>query len=145
MPVAEVLDDVVGSVFHHPALRSGRSELHANMFGAVEGWVRARSDGGAGLDVLLGSESVRAGRNHISVPGQAQGHGNAPHGHGYGGGGSGGGGGPLSALGSVGNILPSGVQGGISELQHVAGNVAGKLGGLSHGFLGGGKRDGGGY
>lgn len=62
VPVDEVLDDVA-RVFHHPALRDHRVEIHRAMFAVVERWARSRPDGGAGLNDILSSDSVRSGRN----------------------------------------------------------------------------------
>ena len=62
-PVAEVLADV-SRVFHHPAARDQRCEIHNKMFAVVDNWVKQRPDRGSGLDRLLGSASVKAGRNH---------------------------------------------------------------------------------
>ena len=78
VPVDQVLNDVVG-VFHHPAVRRHDSELHRNMFSTVERWVRSRPDGGSNLNVLLGSDSVRHGRNHtVDASRQAHSHGGLP-------------------------------------------------------------------
>ncbi|CAF9911832.1 MAG: hypothetical protein ALECFALPRED_007664 [Alectoria fallacina] len=78
IPVEQVLNDVV-RVFHHPALRRSDCELHQNMFSAVESWVRSRPDGGSNLNVLLGSESVRHGRNHtVDASQQSHSHGGLP-------------------------------------------------------------------
>ncbi|EMC91847.1 hypothetical protein BAUCODRAFT_38991 [Baudoinia panamericana UAMH 10762] len=60
----QILHDVA-TVFHHPALRDGKSEMQREMFGVVERWVHARPDQGRDLDRLLSSESVRAGKNHV--------------------------------------------------------------------------------
>lgn len=79
IPVEQVLNDVV-RVFHHPALRRPDCELHRNMFSTVERWVRSRPDGGSNLNVLLGSESVRHGRNHtVDVSQQSHSHGGLPN------------------------------------------------------------------
>jgi hypothetical protein len=59
--VDEVLADCV-SVFHHPGLRNHRSEVHNNMYEAVKKW--AHEYRGQDLNVILGSESVRQGKNH---------------------------------------------------------------------------------
>lgn len=66
VPVEQVMDDIV-RVFHHPALRDNNCEVHRNMFNTVERWMRSRPDGGRNLDTLLGSDSVRHGKNH-TVP-----------------------------------------------------------------------------
>lgn len=67
----QVLDDV-GRVFHHPALRDERCELHRNMFVVVERWARGRPDHGAGLNDVLSSEAVKA---RAAGPGHGHGHG----------------------------------------------------------------------
>lgn len=61
VPVDQVLNDCV-SVFHHPALRDSRSEVHNNMFKVVKDWAHAYH--GKDLNDLLSSESVKAGKNH---------------------------------------------------------------------------------
>jgi hypothetical protein len=61
VPVDQVLNDCV-SVFHHPALRDSRSEVHNNMYRAVQDW--AHNYHGKDLNDVLSSESVKAGRNH---------------------------------------------------------------------------------
>ena len=74
IPVDEVLNDI-SRVFHHPALRDRHCELHNNMYSTVERWVHSRPDKGANLNVLLGSDSVRHGKNHTVDPSQqSQGH-----------------------------------------------------------------------
>ncbi|EGX53664.1 hypothetical protein TWF173_008488 [Orbilia oligospora] len=62
-PVTMVLDDVV-RVFHHPACRDPRLELHTSMFKAVQDWVNRLPDKGSRLNVWLSSEGVRTGKNH---------------------------------------------------------------------------------
>lgn len=62
-PVQMVLDDVV-RVFHHPACRDPRLELHTSMFKAVQDWVNRLPDKGSRLNVWLNSEGVRTGKNH---------------------------------------------------------------------------------
>lgn len=64
IPVQQVLQDVL-RVFHHPAIRDDRSEIHRNMYETVKRWAHSRPDRGADLDQLLSSESVRQGKNHI--------------------------------------------------------------------------------
>lgn len=61
VPVEQVLDDCI-SVFHHPALRDSRSEVHNNMFQVVKDWAHAYR--GKDLNDLLSSESVKTGKNH---------------------------------------------------------------------------------
>ncbi|KAI9801943.1 MAG: hypothetical protein M1825_002998 [Sarcosagium campestre] len=63
VPVDEVLNDVV-RVLHHPAIRDPNCEIHRNMFDTVDRWVKARPDRGSGLNHVLGSQSVRDGKNH---------------------------------------------------------------------------------
>lgn len=62
VPVDEVLNDVC-RVFHHPTNRDPQLEVHRNMFNVVETW--ARGWHGRDLNVMLGSESVREGKNHL--------------------------------------------------------------------------------
>lgn len=63
VPVEQIMDDITRA-FHHPALRDNSCELHRNMFSSVERWAHARSDGGRNLNIMLGSDSVRHGKNH---------------------------------------------------------------------------------
>ncbi|KAI9793326.1 MAG: hypothetical protein M1833_000771 [Piccolia ochrophora] len=63
VPVDQVLNDVV-RVLHHPALRDRNSEVHGLMYDTVRRWVDGRPDRGASFNHILGSESVRAGKNH---------------------------------------------------------------------------------
>jgi hypothetical protein len=77
VPVDQVLNDVC-RVFHHPALRDPQLEIHRSMYGAVERWVQGLPDRGQSLNNVLGSESVRAGKNHKG--------GDASGGHQHGGG-----------------------------------------------------------
>ncbi|KAI4287758.1 MAG: hypothetical protein L6R35_002985 [Caloplaca aegaea] len=62
IPLDQVLDDIA-RVFHHPAARERGCEIHNSMFAVVERWAHAWR--GPPLNEILGSESVRAGRNHI--------------------------------------------------------------------------------
>ncbi|MCJ1425682.1 hypothetical protein MMC29_003582 [Sticta canariensis] len=64
IPVQQVLQDVT-RVFHHPALRDNHCEVHRNMFEVVKRWAHSSPNGGAELDHILSSESVRQGKNHI--------------------------------------------------------------------------------
>lgn len=64
IPVQQVLQDVT-RVFHHPAVRDEHCEIHRNMFDVVKRWAHSRPNGGADLDHILSSESVRQGKNHI--------------------------------------------------------------------------------
>lgn len=64
VPVQQVMADV-DVIFHHPALRDEhRVECHRNMYKAVADWVKSRPDQGRGLDTVLSSTSVKAGKNH---------------------------------------------------------------------------------
>ena len=63
VPVEEVMNDIT-RVFHHPAIRDRHCELHDNMYNTVERWAHGRPDGGSNLNHLLGSDSVRHGKNH---------------------------------------------------------------------------------
>lgn len=62
VPVEQVLNDI-SRVFHHPALRDPHCELHRNMYDVVQRW--AGSYQGPNLNDILGSDSVRKGKNHI--------------------------------------------------------------------------------
>ncbi|KAI9684770.1 MAG: hypothetical protein M1829_000145 [Trizodia sp. TS-e1964] len=62
---SQILEDIV-RVFHHPALRDRNNELHRKMYEAVEGWVHQLPDQGQSLNNVLGSESVKAGKNHVT-------------------------------------------------------------------------------
>ncbi|KAF2094475.1 heterokaryon incompatibility Het-C [Rhizodiscina lignyota] len=66
IPVDQVLNDVA-RIFHHPALRDMNNECHRNMFQVVERWVHERKSGSTDLNVILSSESVKAGKNHIGA------------------------------------------------------------------------------
>ncbi|KAL9599491.1 MAG: hypothetical protein Q9219_003830 [cf. Caloplaca sp. 3 TL-2023] len=63
IPLDQVLNDVA-RVFHHPAAREHGCEIHHTMFAVVERWARAWQVP-ADLNSILGSESVKAGKNHI--------------------------------------------------------------------------------
>ena len=63
VPVHQVMDDVE-RIFHHPAIREESNECHRNMFAAVKKWVDGRPDKGRDLEAVLGSDAVRAGKNH---------------------------------------------------------------------------------
>ncbi|KAK7977966.1 hypothetical protein PG988_005456 [Apiospora saccharicola] len=79
VPVDEVVNDVTRA-FHHPALRDERTEIHREMFHTVRKWADEyprRHE----LNHVLGSQSVKDGKNHI-----LQGQGNANRGHSHGGG-----------------------------------------------------------
>lgn len=71
VPLDQVLNDVV-RVFHHPALRDNNLEIHRNMFAAVSEWVQRLPDGGASLNDVLSSESVKVGKNHQTVEAEFQ-------------------------------------------------------------------------
>ncbi|KAB8342821.1 hypothetical protein FH972_022419 [Carpinus fangiana] len=73
VPVDQVMSDIV-HVFHHPAMRDQRQEVHRNMFAAVEKWVQTRPNRGSDLNRLLSSQSVKDGKNHTT--------GSNPHTHG---------------------------------------------------------------
>ncbi len=73
VPVEQVMNDII-RVFHHPALRDNNCEIHRNMYDTVSRWVRSRPDGGSNLNHLLGSDSVRHGKNHTVVEGQQSSH-----------------------------------------------------------------------
>jgi hypothetical protein len=79
VPVDEVVDDILRA-FHHPAIRDERVEIQKDMFNTVRKWVDEyprRHD----LNNILGSDSVRTGKNHILSGHKSEGHG---HSHGSG-------------------------------------------------------------
>ncbi|KAL8676098.1 MAG: hypothetical protein Q9186_007352 [Xanthomendoza sp. 1 TL-2023] len=77
IPLDQVLNDIV-RVFHHPAARDHGCEVHGTMFSVVERWARSRQ--GPDLNGILGSESVKAGKNHIGS--DSDGAGGGQHNHG---------------------------------------------------------------
>ena len=78
VPVDEVVNDVLRA-FHHPAARNDHIQIQKDMFETVRLWVNEyprRHE----LDRVLGSESVKNGKNHILTgSNKAGGHG---HSHG---------------------------------------------------------------
>jgi len=60
--IEDVMKDIM-NVFHHPALRNEHLEVHRNMFNTVKKWVEEQPDRNQ-LNHVLGSASVKAGRNH---------------------------------------------------------------------------------
>ncbi|KAI4089020.1 MAG: hypothetical protein LQ344_005681 [Seirophora lacunosa] len=77
IPLDQVLHDVE-RVFHHPAARDRGCEVHNTMFAVVERWAHAWR--GPPLNDILGSESVRAGKNHVGVADSEQSGGQHNHG-----------------------------------------------------------------
>jgi hypothetical protein len=63
IPEQQVLNDVM-RVFHHPAIRDQKNELHRNMFDVVQRWTNQLPDRGASLNKILGSDGVKKGLNH---------------------------------------------------------------------------------
>ncbi|KAI1330773.1 heterokaryon incompatibility Het-C [Xylariaceae sp. FL0255] len=72
VPVDEVVNDVLRA-FHHPAIRDERIEIQRNMFNTVREWANEYSRHG-NLDHILGSDSVRNGKNHINLGQKSVGH-----------------------------------------------------------------------
>ncbi|OTB13437.1 hypothetical protein K445DRAFT_164526 [Daldinia sp. EC12] len=73
VPVDEVVNDVLRA-FHHPALRDERVEIQREMFNTVRKWADEhprRHD----LNRILGSESVRNGKNHVLAGQKGHSHG----------------------------------------------------------------------
>ena len=68
IPVEQVLDDVC-RVFHHPALRDHRCEVHNTMFSVVENWARTTN---VAIDHVLSADSVRNGKNIVEVKFEGQ-------------------------------------------------------------------------
>ena len=64
VPEQEIFNDIA-RVFHHPALRDQNIEIQRSMFTVVEKWSRNRAQGAQDLNVVLSSESVKAGKNHV--------------------------------------------------------------------------------
>ncbi|KFY74069.1 hypothetical protein V499_05879, partial [Pseudogymnoascus sp. VKM F-103] len=62
VPVDEVIADIL-NVFHHPAARNDRLEIHRNMFNTVKKWVDENPHR-SNLNHVLGSASVKSGGNH---------------------------------------------------------------------------------
>ncbi|TVY58317.1 hypothetical protein LCER1_G000515 [Lachnellula cervina] len=62
VPVEEVMNDILRA-FHHPALRDESIEIQRNMFNTVRKWVEEQPDA-HDLNCVLGSASVKAGKNH---------------------------------------------------------------------------------
>ena len=136
VPVDQVLNDCV-SVFHHPALRDSRSEVHNNMFKVVKDWAHAYR--GEDLNHLLSSESVKVGKNHKGTDDHA-GHGAAGlqsfQGHG-------GHGGHSHGAGSNYNFGASHQQPSSSTEGGLFGSLTSQLpGGLGNAFSSFGKREG---
>ena len=78
VPIHEVMHDIV-RVFHHPAIRDPRCEIHRTMFEVVERWAHALPNRGADLNNILSSDGVRHGKNHISNEGDdSHHHGSVP-------------------------------------------------------------------
>ncbi|KAK4095058.1 HET-C domain-containing protein HetC [Purpureocillium lilacinum] len=83
VPVDEVVNDVLRA-FHHPALRNESIEVQRDMFKTVRMWADEHPRRHQ-LDQLLGSESVKKGKNHtLSSQNKsgAGGHGAGGHSHG---------------------------------------------------------------
>ncbi|MCJ1341585.1 hypothetical protein MMC09_006881 [Bachmanniomyces sp. S44760] len=80
VPIEEVLTDIT-RVFHHPAARDQRCELHNKMFSCVDRWAYAQPNRGADLNNILSADGVKAGKN-LKNPDQI---GNAALGHQHGG------------------------------------------------------------
>ncbi|KAH0542732.1 hypothetical protein FGG08_002871 [Glutinoglossum americanum] len=63
IPEQQVIGDVI-RVFHHPAIRDQKNELHRNMFEVLQRWTNSLPDRGASLNKILGAEGVKKGLNH---------------------------------------------------------------------------------
>ncbi|KIW60139.1 hypothetical protein, variant [Exophiala xenobiotica] len=147
VPVEQVMRDVE-SIFHHPAIRNERTEVHRNMFAAVRRWVDGMSDRGRNLDSVLSSESVRAGKNHKAGvnPHMQQTHAPQHQQQGHAGGGGLGGfasflpgqhgqqqhGGSNSPFGMVSNVIGSFTGSGQGHQQGGHGGSGGGLGSVLH-------------
>lgn len=62
VPVSEVVEDVLRA-FHHPGLRQESCEIHRSMFNTVRKWADENPKRHE-FNLVLGSHSVKAGRNH---------------------------------------------------------------------------------
>lgn len=72
VPVDEFVNDVLRA-FHHPAIRDERVEIQKDMFNTVRKWVDEyprRHE----LNNILGSASVKNGKNHVLAGSAAKGH-----------------------------------------------------------------------
>ncbi|KAI0834292.1 heterokaryon incompatibility Het-C [Hypoxylon sp. FL0890] len=73
VPVDEVVNDVLRA-FHHPAIRDERVEIQREMFNTVRQWADEfprRHE----INRILGSDSVRNGKNHLQPTGKGHSHG----------------------------------------------------------------------
>ncbi|OTA86294.1 hypothetical protein M434DRAFT_399940 [Hypoxylon sp. CO27-5] len=73
VPVDEVVNDVLRA-FHHPALRDERVEIQRDMFNTVRRWADEyprRHE----INHILGSDSVRHGKNHVQPSTKGHSHG----------------------------------------------------------------------
>ncbi|KAI1135874.1 heterokaryon incompatibility Het-C [Hypoxylon sp. FL0543] len=73
VPVDEVVNDVLRA-FHHPALRDERVEIQRDMFNTVRKWADEyprRHE----INHILGSDSVRHGKNHVQPSTKGHSHG----------------------------------------------------------------------
>lgn len=120
--VNRLMDEIVGAVFHHPALRNGEDnrggvEGRQRMFAVVESWWQEKSDQERDdLRQRLSADGVRDGRNHKE---------GIDHGHGCGK--------PLKM-----NQRPGG-----SQFESMGSDVGKQLGGAVQEALGGGGGGGG--
>lgn len=73
VPLEQVMQDV-DSIFHHPAIRNERIEVHRTMFTAVKQWIDHLPDRGRNLNDVLSSEGVRSGKNHKEGAQHSHGH-----------------------------------------------------------------------
>lgn len=150
VPIEQVMRDVE-TIFHHPAIRNERNEIHRNMFAAVKNWVDGMPDRGRSLEGVLNADAVRAGKNHKAgvnphlqssyTPQHQQQQQQHSHGGGLGGFASsflpghnqqhGGGSGNSNPLGMVGNVLGSfSGHGGQHQQGGNSGSSGGGLGGV---------------
>lgn len=80
VPVDEVVNDVLRA-FHHPAIRDERVEVQRTMFETVRQWANENPRRHE-LNNILGSESVKNGKNQIIRPDQKAGGGHSHGGQG---------------------------------------------------------------
>ena len=77
VPIHEVMQDIT-RVFHHPAIRDPRCEIHRTMYEVVERWAHSLPNRGSDLNNILSSEGVRHGKNHTLDEDDSHNHGSLP-------------------------------------------------------------------
>ncbi|KAK6073600.1 heterokaryon incompatibility protein Het-C [Seiridium cupressi] len=72
VPVEELCNDILRA-FHHPAIRDERVEIQRDMFNTVRKWAEEYPNR-HNLNHLLGSASVKNGKNHVLSSANTKGH-----------------------------------------------------------------------